>query len=433
MNDETRQTPERADADPPVGSASAVDAVTPAVPAAPVAPVEPPPPAPARVPPRSPKAAIEPQKVPPPRRHSARARSPIIVAGSAFFTILLVVLLAGAFGLAFGKQRMEEAGPLAADKIVNIARGLGVREIADVLEREGVVRESWLFIGGVLALNAREQMKAGEYQFPRQASVRQVIDTIAEGKMIQHSVTIPEGLTSEQIVARLMENELLSGTIREIPREGSIAPDTIRVTRGTPRDQIVQRLQQQQTRLVQDIWSRRAADLPISTPEQLVTLASIVEKETAKADERARVASVFVNRLNRRMKLQSDPTIIYGLVGGKGSLGRPISRADIDQPTAYNTYTIDGLPPGPIANPGRAALEATANPARTRDLFFVADGTGGHTFSETYEQHQRAVARWREIERGAAPGAAPATPPRPGAPASAAAPRPPQQSPTRQQ
>jgi UPF0755 protein len=161
---------------------------------------------------------------------------------------------------------------------------------------------------------------------------------------------------------------------------------------------MIQRMQQAQQRLVKDVWDHRAADLPIKTPQQLVTLASLVEKETGKPEERSRVAAVFINRLKQKMRLQSDPTIIYGLVGGKGTLGRPIMKSEIDQPTPYNTYQIDGLPPGPIANPGRASLEAAANPARTRELYFVADGTGGHVFSETYELHQKNVAKLRSME-----------------------------------
>jgi UPF0755 protein len=151
---------------------------------------------------------------------------------------------------------------------------------------------------------------------------------------------------------------------------------------------------------VTDIWERRSPDLPLKTPEQLVILASLIEKETGKPDERTRISAVFVNRLKQRMRLQSDPTIIYGLVGGKGTLGRPIMKSEIDQPTPYNTYQIDGLPPGPIANPGRAALEASANPARTRELYFVADGTGGHAFAESYEQHQKNVLRFRQMQAG---------------------------------
>ncbi|MCZ8259637.1 MAG: endolytic transglycosylase MltG, partial [Beijerinckiaceae bacterium] len=186
---------------------------------------------------------------------------------------------------------------------------------------------------------------------------------------------------------------------------------------------LLARMQREQRRVLQDIWNRRSKETPLKNPRELVTLASIVEKETGRADERSRVAGVFVNRLNRNMKLQSDPTIIYGLVGGKATLGRGILRSEIERPTPYNTYVINGLPPGPIANPGRAAMEATANPSRTRDVFFVADGTGGHAFAETLEQHNRNVARWRQIEASrVGQGTPPATdgnapPPAPGPPA----------------
>jgi UPF0755 protein len=217
--------------------------------------------------------------------------------------------------------------------------------------------------------------------------------------VVQHAVTIPEGLTSEQIVARLSDNDIFAGSVREIPREGTLLPETYKFPRGTTRDQVIQRMQQAQKRALAEIWERRNPDIPIKTPEQLITLASIIEKETGKPDERSRVSAVFVNRLRQRIKLQSDPTIIYGLVGGKGTLGRPIKRSEIQQPSPYNTYVVDGLPPGPIANPGRASLEAAANPARTRDLFFVADGTGGHAFSDTYDVHQKNVAKLRAMEK----------------------------------
>ena len=251
----------------------------------------------------------------------------------------------------------------------------------------------------MFALKASTELKPGEYEFRKNASLRDVIGTIVEGKVVQHAVTIPEGLTSEQIVARLSENEIFTGTVREMPREGTLLPETYKFPRGTTREQVIQRMQQSQKRVLAEIWERRNTDIPVKTPEQLVTLASIVEKETGKADERSRVAAVFVNRLRQKMKLQSDPTIIYGLAGGKGTLGRPIKRSEIMQPSPYNTYVVDGLPPGPIANPGRASLEATANPARTRDLFFVADGTGGHSFTETYDQHQKNVAKLRTMEK----------------------------------
>jgi len=269
-----------------------------------------------------------------------------------------------------------------------------------VLNREGVTDVNpWIFIGSVYALKAAADLKPGEYEFRKSASLRDVIGVIVEGKVVQHSVTIPEGLTSEQIVARLSENDIFAGSVREIPREGTLLPETYKFPRGTSRDQVIQRMQQAQRRVLGEIWERRSPDLPVKTPEQLVTLASIVEKETGKPDERSRVAAVFVNRLRQKIKLQSDPTIIYGLVGGKGTLGRPIKRSEIAQPSPYNTYVIEGLPPGPISNPGRASLEATANPARTRDLYFVADGSGGHAFTETYGEHQKNVARLRAMEK----------------------------------
>ena len=350
--------------------------------------------------PRSPRAALEPERVPLPSRHSKRARHPVVVVGNAIFTLLIVLSIAAAAVLFIGRQRFEAPGPLAEDKMVNIPRGLGIRDIADLLQREGVIDQPYVFMGGVIALKARGELKYGEYQFTKNSSVADVVDTITEGKVIQHAVTVPEGLTSEQIVARLLENDGLAGQIKEIPREGTLLPETYRFTRGMTREQIIQRMQQAHRRVLQEVWERRMQDLPVKTPEQLVTLASIVEKETGRPDERTRVAAVFVNRLKSKMRLQSDPTIIYGLTGGKGSLGRPILKSEIEQPTPYNTYVVDGLPPGPIANPGRASLEAAANPARTKELYFVADGTGGHVFSENYTEHQKNVARLRGIEHG---------------------------------
>lgn len=352
-----------------------------------------------RLAPRSPRAALEPELMPAPSRHSKRVRHPLVIAGNAVITIIIVAAVVLGTIVVVGKQRFEAAGPLQQEKVVNIPRGLGIRDIADLLQREGVIDKPWVFIGSVLALKAREDLKYGEYLFTKQASLRDVVDTLVEGKVVQHQITIAEGLTSEQIVARLLQNDVLSGTLKDIPKEGSLLPETYRFTRGTSRERVIQIMQQAQQRIVQDVWERRMADLPVRTPEQLVVLASLIEKETGKADERPRVAAVFINRLKQKMKLQSDPTIIYGLVGGKGTLGRPILKSEIEQATPYNTYVINGLPPGPIANPGRASLEAAANPARTRELFFVADGNGGHLFAENLEQHMRNVARLRLIEQ----------------------------------
>ncbi|MGN6573890.1 MAG: endolytic transglycosylase MltG, partial [Pseudolabrys sp.] len=320
--------------------------------------------------PRSPRAALQPEVVPPPMRRSKRARHPLVIAGSAFFTLLIVIVVALGATLYVGRQRFETRGPLPQDKVVNIPRGLGTKDISDLLVREGVIDQPYVFVGGVIALKARGDLKSGEYKFNAHASVADVVGTLIEGKVVQHAITIPEGLTSEQIIAKLQENDALTGPIKEIPREGSLLPETYKFTRGMTREQIVQRMQSDDKRILQEIWTHRDPELPLKSPEELVTLASIVEKETGKPDERTRVAAVFVNRLKRKMRLQSDPTIIYGLVGGKGSLGHPILKSEKDQPTPYNTYIIDGLPPGPIGNPGRASLEAAAKPARTKELYF---------------------------------------------------------------
>ncbi len=378
-----------------------------------------------RITPRSPRAALQPENVPAPApqpmRPSRRARNPLVIVGNAIFTLLILALVAGGGAIVFGKSRFEAPGPLQEDKVVTIPPRSGMMEIADLLQREGVIDEHRIiFAGGVFALKARSGLKAGEYLFQKHASVRDVVATIVEGKVVQHQLIIPEGLTSEQIVARLLESDMLSGNIKDVPREGSLLPDGYHFHRGFSREQLIQRMRQAQDRLVRDAWERRNPDVPLKTPDQLVILASIIEKETGKPEERTRVAAVFVNRLKQKMKLQSDPTIVYGLVFGKGSLGRPLSKADIQSQTPYNTYVIEGLPPGPISNPGRASIEAAANPARTKELFFVADGTGGHAFAETYEQHLKNVAKLRAIEHEARGELA--APPAPQAPPPAAAP-----------
>lgn len=354
---------------------------------------------PPRVVPKSPNEALKPVAPPaPPPKARRRRRSPFIAMMSGLFTTALVV--AGLVGAAFvvvGGQ-IKAPGPLATDRVVIIPRESGVSEISELLQREGVIEHPWTFKVAAYTSGKRADLKAGEYLFKAHASQQDILDIIAEGKAVEHAITIPEGLTSEQIVARLRENDLLTGDVIEVPREGSILPDTYKFQRGSSRQAIVDRMARDQRRILNEIWARRPADLPIKTQQELVVLASIVEKETGRADERPRVAGVFINRLNRKMRLQSDPTIVYGLAGGKGTLGRPIQRSEITQPTPYNTYVIDGLPPGPIANPGRAAMEAVVNHSRTKELYFVADGSGGHAFAETLEQHNRNVGRWRQIE-----------------------------------
>ncbi len=274
--------------------------------------------------PRSPRAALEPERVPLPARRSAKARHPVVIAGNALFMLLVLLAVAAGAGLYFGKQHFDAPGPLQQDKVVNIPRGLGSRAIAERLQSEGVIDEPWVFIGGVMVLKARGELKHGEYRFKAHASIADVVETMIEGKVVQHTLTIPEGLTSEQVVARLLDTDALSGPIKQIPREGTLLPDTYKFTRGMTREQMIHRMQRDSKRVLADVWAHRLPDLPLKTPQELVTLASIVEKETGKADERSRVAAVFINRLKRKMRLQSDPTIIYGLTGGKGSLGHPL-------------------------------------------------------------------------------------------------------------
>lgn len=355
----------------------------------------------------------------PPRKPSRAARHPAVAIGSGIFTFLLFALVGVGAAAWYGERTYREPGPLEVEKTVVIPRGSGVRDMAEMLEREGVI-ESWpVFVIGQKLVQPAATMKAGEYLFKPGQSIASVVDTIASGKVVAHQVTIPEGLTSHQVVQRLMANDLLTGT-PQVPLEGTLLPETYRIHRGMSREEVLKQMEEAQQKLVKTLWEKRAPGLPLKSPHEMVILASIVEKETGEPEERPKVAAVFINRLNRKMRLQSDPTIIYGITGGKAPLGRPISRADIVAPTAYNTYAIDGLPPGPIANPGKDALAAVANPADTKDIYFVADGTGGHAFAETLAEHNRNVARWRAIE--AAKPAASASSSSSGAAAPAASP-----------
>lgn len=399
--------------EPTAPAPSAVPPVQPAAPIAYSAPVEPAPPPSAKPAKRSwfggrkeTVAAAPPPPPPPPpppaKRHrprwSERSRGPFIAGFNAGFNLLLLALLGLAVTIHYGIKRFDEPGPLQADTVVTVPRGAGARDVSEALGKAGAISSEWLFVAGVQATGNRGTLQAGEYEIPARASMRQIMDMLSSGKVVEHTITLPEGLTSMQIVTRLMDEPLLSGPVRDVPPEGTLLPETYEVVRGTSREQILQRMAAAQKKLLDEVWAKRNPAVPVKSPLELVTLASIVEKETGIANERPRVASVFVNRLNKRMRLQSDPTIIYGLVGGKGTLGRPILRSEITRPTPYNTYTIPGLPPGPIANPGRASLEAAANPAQTNDIYFVADGSGGHAFASTLNEHNQNVSRWRAID-----------------------------------
>jgi len=354
---------------------------------------------------QSPAEAIKPKEVPPAPKRSKQSKNQILVFLNFLMSCLVLIVLVACLASFLGNQKFEADGPLEAAQTVVIKEGSGVNTITNQLISEGVIDgEAFgglIFRNWVKVYRAQKSMKTGEYLIPAGASMREVMDTIRSGKGILHKVSIPEGLTVFQVFERLLKNEILEGGLpKELPAEGSLMPDTYPFQRGATREDVLKRMIEAQDKFLTSVWEKRIDGLPISTPEEMVILASIVEKETGKADERPRVASVFINRLNRGMKLQSDPTIIYGIFGGKGKpKDRPIYRSDIEKPTDYNTYTIPALPPGPIANPGRAALEAVANPSRTDDLFFVANGTGGHVFAKTLDEHNENVARWRAIEK----------------------------------
>jgi len=370
-----------------------------------------------RLAPKSPSEALQPEPVPPPPLRSRAVRHPLVVFLNFVLTVIIVMGVAGGAGLFFGKMQFERPGNLEQARPIAIEKGTNLGAIADQLQKDGAISSKWLFIAGVWMNRQQNALKAGEYLIPAHASMREVMEVIASGTGIPYKITIPEGLTTQQIIDRIKASEILVGDVGEPPPEGSLLPDTYNFTRGDTRDNLINRMRRDRDRLLTDVWSRRSPDLPLTSMDQLVILASIVEKETGIADERPRIAAVFINRLRLNMRLQSDPTVIYAKFGGAGKPeGYVPSKDDTQIESAYNTYTVDGLPPGPIANPGRASLEAVANPARTRDLFFVADGTGGHAFAENYEDHLRNVARWRKVSDGAVtPAVAPLDDPAGGA------------------
>jgi UPF0755 protein len=358
--------------------------------------------------PRSPSEMLEPSRPPGPPRGAVAPNAPRRGSGfmrflSGLFTVILVVMLAAGGVMALLYHQFETSGPLAVSRVVTVPRGEGRIEIATRLEREGAISNRWAFIINYMLRSALGpkplELKAGDYEIKKNASMAEIMETLTQGRGVLSKITIPEGLTSLQIVEKLRGEDELVGDITEIPAEGTLLPDTYRYSKGMERRELLERMQGEMQRFLAAAWERRQPSLPITTPEQAIIFASIVEKETGRADERGRVAAVFMNRLKKGMRLQSDPTVIYGIVGGQGTLGRSITRADLDQKSAHNTYQIGGLPPTPICNPGRPAIEASLNPPATTDLYFVADGTGGHTFSDTLKEHNAAVNVWRKVER----------------------------------
>jgi UPF0755 protein len=306
-----------------------------------------------------------------------------------------LIVLAGCAGAWRLWSLYAGPGPSAVAIQLVVPRASGREETAALLAANGVIASSLAFGLGTRIDGLSTRLKAGEYLFAAGISARAAAELLASGRTVQRRVTIAEGLTVAQVAGLLRAAEGMEGDIDPLPPEGSLLPETYFYSWGDARARTVERAQRAMRETLAELWPKRAADLPFATVQEAVVLASIVERETAHADERGRVAGVFVNRLRQRMRLQADPTVAYG-IDPAGPLGRPLSRADLE------TYTNEGLPPTPIANPGRASIEATLNPQKTDELYFVADGDGRHVFARTLAEHNRNVARLREIERARA-------------------------------
>lgn len=336
----------------------------------------------------------------PRRRALVRKRVGLIsLIGSVLATLLVVVVLAAGW-VAWTYRGPGPAAPSGPATTVMLEHGVGVGQIAHALKKAGVISSPQVFLMAAKLTGAARSLKAGEYEFPSHASMARILADIRAGKVVRHEVSVPEGWTSDMVVDAVLRQPVLVGPI-DTPAEGAILPDTYQVERGEQRNEVIRRMELAQQKLLSDLWANRQPGLPFKVPEEAVTLASIVEKETALPAERPRIAAVYINRLRQGMRLESDPTTIYGISKGR-PLGRGLTMSELVTATPYNTYRIDGLPPGPIANPGRAALAAVLNPPNTTELFFVANGQGGHVFASTYEEHQRNVARWRAMERAQA-------------------------------
>jgi len=331
-----------------------------------------------------------------PRRSALRR-----LIGKWLSSFLLLAVIVGAIG-GWSYLVFTAPGPLTADKVYEIPKALDRPSLAVALKDEGIISEPRIF-SAAAAVNAFRggRLKSGEYLFKAGMSMQDVLSMITAGRVITYKLSVPEGWTAQMVVDRLGEQKELDGPTPPAPPEGTIMPDTYVFRRGLTREKLLADMQEAQSKLVDEVWAAKPEGSILKTKEEMVTLASIVEKETGMAEERPMVASVMINRLKQHIRLQSDPTVIYGITMGKTKLDRPISKADLDADNPYNTYKIDGLPPGPIANPGKAALEAVINPAETNYLYFVANGTGGHAFAATLEEHNANVKKWRGLEAAA--------------------------------
>jgi UPF0755 protein len=305
-------------------------------------------------------------------------------------------------------------GPLPEKRTIVLARGSGAVEIARALGAEGVLAHPWLFLLEAEVTGDVHRLKAGEYEFEADITPEAVAGLLASGKTLRHRLTIPEGLTSAEIVAIVNGIPELEGGPEPVPAEGSLLPETYFFSLGDKRAQMVERMERAFSRTVAELWAERGSDLPLASPAEAVTLASIVEKETGRGEERPHVAGVYINRMRLGMRLQADPTVIYALTHGRRPLDRPLGHDDLAVDSPYNTYLVKGLPPAPIANPGWAALKAVLHPLKVEDLYFVADGTGKHVFAKTLAEQNQHVADLRRAQSQAAVPAnssQPASPP----------------------
>ncbi len=316
----------------------------------------------------------------------------------AFFilTFFLLIGLVGGGVLVWGFAQYIKPGPTVTKNIVVIPEGSNVDSIAEILKSEGVIYDSMIFRLGVRLSRVDKKLQAGEFAFPHGVSAKGVAEVLIRGETVIRRLTIAEGMTSFQVFDQLVATNGLEETF-DVPLEGSILPETYYFSYGDMRSDLVKRMVQAMDDSLNQLWQKRASGLPFKEPEEALILASIVEKETGLKEERARIAGVFINRLKKGMRLQSDPTVVYGLNKGDGPLGRQLLRSDLKKKTPYNTYTINGLPPGPICNPGLAAIRAVLHPQKTDELYFVADGKGGHVFTTSLKEHNRNAAKWRKI------------------------------------